>query len=263
MWLAVAAVLVLAVPAAAYFAQESLLFLPQFAGPPAPLAQVARRVEPLTFGVAPGVDVRGWLVHGTGERAPLLIYYGGNADEASWQALAPWPRAWALALVNYRGYGTSGGRPGERELYADALHVFDALARRADIDATRVVLVGRSLGSGVATYVAAHRSVAGVVLVSPYDSMTALGRRHYPLLPVGLLLKHRFDSLSRADGIHAPLLAVVGRRDSVIPPEHSQRLFDAWAGAKTWIEIADGDHDSLAAGPAFWSAIERFLAGIE
>src|SRR5262245_62679558 len=95
----------------------------------------------------------------------------------------PWPADWSLALVNYRGYGESDGNPSETTLFGDALAVFDALASRPEIDRARIVLVGRSLGSGVATYVASERPVAAVVLISPYDSMTAIARRHYPWLP--------------------------------------------------------------------------------
>ena len=181
-WLIVGAVLLVGVPATMYLAQDSLLFLPQpLIGPP----RVARPVEPLAFEREEGVKVRGWFVTTAEARAPLAIFYGGNAEELSWQMTEPWPADWSLALVNYRGYGESDGKPSEAALFGDALAVFDALARRPDVDASRIVLVGRSLGSGVAAYVAAERPVAAVVLISPYDSMTAVARRHYPWLPVG------------------------------------------------------------------------------
>jgi len=115
-----------------------------------------------------------------------------------------WPASWSLALVNYRGYGASEGSPSERALFADALLVLDALRERPDVDPARVALVGRSLGSGVATYVAANRPVAGVALVSPYDSVTALARRQFPWLPIELLLRHPFDSRSRGKGMPKP-----------------------------------------------------------
>ena len=170
-WLIVGAVLFIGVPATMYFAQDSLLFMPQpLIGPP----RVARPVEALAFERDQGVKVRGWFVKAAGPRAPLAIYYGGNAEEVSWQMTEPWPADWSLALLNYRGYGESEGKPSEAALFADALAVFDALAGRPDVDSSRIVLVGRSLGSGVAAYVAAERAVAAVVLISPYDSMTAV-----------------------------------------------------------------------------------------
>jgi len=158
-------------------------------------------VEEIAFATADGPQVRGRLAPASrGGPAPLIVYYGGNAEDATGQAFEPWPAEWALALVNYRGYGASEGRPSERALCADALVVLDALARRPDVDAARIVLVGRSLGTGVATQVAGQRPVQGVVLISPYDSMVALARDHYPFLPVRWLLRHRFDSVARAPG---------------------------------------------------------------
>lgn len=264
-WIVIGAAVVLGVPAAIYLLQDSLLFLPQpYVGAP-PAARAGRPVEELTFEATDGVRLRGWFVHQptpTG-RAPLVVYYGGNAEEVSWQATEPWPAEWSLALVNYRGYGASEGKPSERDLYADALAVIDALARRPDVDPERIVLVGRSLGAGVATHVAAHRPVAGVVLISPYDSMIEVGRRHYPWLPVGLLLKHPFDAQSAAPAIRAPLLAIAGGRDSIIPPVHSRRLFDAWGGPKRWVELPGADHNDLSGWPAFWPAIDAFLRELQ
>ena len=197
-WIVLGAALVLGVPGVVYLAQDGMLFLPQPG--PASLSQTrgGRAVEDLAFTAEDGVVVRGWLVRSARTPAPLIVYYGGNAEEVSWQAGEPWPVDWSLALVNYRGYGQSEGKPSEQTLFADAEIAFDALAARADVDRSRIVLVGRSLGSGVATYVASRRQVAGVVLISPYDSVTALAQRHYPFLPVRLLLKHPFDSLPRA-----------------------------------------------------------------
>jgi len=255
-WLIVGAVLLIGVPATMYLAQDSLLFLPQpLVGPP----RVARPVEALAFEREEGVKLRGWFVAAANPRAPLVIFYGGNAEELSWQMTEPWPVDWSLALVNYRGYGESGGKPSEAALFGDALAVFDALARRPDVDASRIVLVGRSLGSGVATYVAAERPVTAVVLISPYDSMTAIARRHYPWLPVGLLLKHPFDSASRAPHIRAPLLAIAGEGDRIIPPSHSRRLVEAWAGPKRFVELRDADHNDLSGAPQFWPTVDAFL----
>jgi pimeloyl-ACP methyl ester carboxylesterase len=262
-WVVVGIAVVLGVPTAMYLLQDSLLFLPQPYVGALPATRGGRAVEELAFEAADGVRVRGWLVSRAAGaapgRGPLVVYYGGNAEEVSWQAAEPWPPGWSLALVNYRGYGKSEGRPSERELCADALVVVDALARRPDVDPARIVLVGRSLGAGIATYVAAHRQVAGVILVSPYDSMTEVGRRHYPWLPVGLLLRHPFDARSLAPAIRAPLLAIAGGRDTIIPVVHSQRLFDAWGGPKRWVELPAADHNDISSWPAFWPAIDAFL----
>jgi uncharacterized protein len=261
-WIVVLAGAVIGVPAAMYLVQDSLLFFPQpLVGAP-PAARPGRPVEPLAFETADGLRLRGWLLGTDAAPAPLVIYYGGNAEEVSWQAREPvWPADWSLALMNYRGYGGSEGKPSERSLFADALLVFDGLARRPDVDRSRIVLVGRSLGSAVAVHVAAERPVAGLVLVSPFESMVEVGRRHYPWLPVKLLLRHPFDARARASAITAPLLAIVGERDGIIPPVHSRRLFEAWRGPGHWVAIPGADHNDLSSFPEFGAALAEFLAG--
>jgi pimeloyl-ACP methyl ester carboxylesterase len=208
-----------------------------------------------------GARLRGWIVPGTVGSPPAVLYFGGNAEEVSWTlADQRWPRGWAIVAVNYRGYGTSEGKPGERELSADALTIYDALAAREDIDPRRIVVFGRSLGSALATHVAAERPVAAAILVSPFDSLVAVGRGHYPWLPVSLLLRHRFEVVDAARRTRAPLLAIVADSDSIIQRERSRVLYGAWAGAKTWQLVAGADHNSLGAFEAYWEGVERFLA---
>ena len=104
--------------------------------------------------------------------------------------------------------------------------------------------------------------VAGAVLVSPYDSLAAIGRHHYPWLPVGLLLRHRFDPAADAAGSTAPLLALVAAGDAIIPVERSRALYDAWAGPKQWLAVTGADHNTLGATRDFWDPIARFLAAV-
>jgi pimeloyl-ACP methyl ester carboxylesterase len=253
------AALVLGVPACAFLAQDRMLFLPHLAARPGGM-RPPRPVEEVEFATPEGPRVRGWFAPARGGGpAPLIVYYGGNAEDVTGQAFEPWPDSWALALVNYRGYGGSEGRPSEQALCADAEVVLRALARRPDVDATRVVLAGRSLGTGVATYAAARRPVRAVVLISPYDSMVALAGHHYPFLPVRWLLRHRFESIARAPGIRAPLLTIAGERDEIIPPERSRRLYEAWGGPKRWVVIPEANHDGLGRQRAFWEPIGAFL----
>jgi hypothetical protein len=256
-WLILIAVVVLGVPAWAWFMQERMIFFPQ---PVASTAHLPARASALEVLAADGTRLRGWIVKGTAAPAPAVIYFGGNAEEVSWTlADARWPREWTIVGLNYRGYGASEGKPGEPELIADALAIYDAVTRREDIDLRRVVVFGRSLGTAIAVRLAAVRPVAGAVLVSPYDSMTAIGKTHYPFLPVSLLLRHRFDALPDAKRNTMPLLAIVGESDSIIPPERSRALFDAWAGPKTWQAVPRADHNDLGSDETFWKGVAGFL----
>ena len=255
--LIVAAALAAGICALAWWAQERLIFFPQ---PLESTAHLPARTVPLDVVAADGVRLAGFIVPGAAAPAPAVIYFGGNAEEASWTlAEARWPRDYALAAVNYRGYGKSEGEPGERALTQDALAIYDAIARRPDVDAKRIVVYGRSLGTAVAVHVAAARPVAGVILASPFDSLVGVGRQHYPWLPVSLLLRHRFDAASLARRINAPMLALVGDADTIVSPVRSRALFDAWAGPKTWQAIAGANHNDLGASAAFWDSVVAFL----
>ena len=251
-----------------YLLQERLIFLPRSLPESTRHAlRVLPGVSELEVRGADGTRLHGWLRHGAEEatdRPGLVIYFGGNAEEVSGQvyeadALAPW----SLAAFNYRGYGRSEGRPGEAALVADALVVFDLLAAREDVDPERIVVFGRSLGSAVAVPLAAARPVRGVLLVSPFDSLKNVGRRHYPFVPVSLMLRHPFDSLAHAPDIDAPLLALAGERDRIVPSPHSRRLHDAWGGPKRWVLLPGADHNGIHLHPGYWPAIRDFLGSLD
>ncbi len=243
--------------------QERLIFYPRAAGPRMPPAPPGWHVEALPVRAGDGVLLEGWIVAAAapGPR-PAVIYFGGNAEEVSWMSeLAPRFAPAALVLVNYRGYGRSGGTPGERELYSDAVAIYDAVIGRADVDPQRVVAHGRSLGSAVAVHLATQRTVCGVLLTSPFDSVAAIARRSLGWLPIDRVLRHRFDAAALAGGIDVPLLAIAGGRDAVVPPEHSRALYDAWRGPKRYLELPRGDHIDIVVQPGYWEAVGGFVGG--
>lgn len=250
-----------------YLRQEKMIFFPQPVSPEA-LARIRglrKSGEEIQIRTGDGVLVTGWLVKNTSvPRSPLIIYFGGNAEEVSW-LISESERlpGWSLALINYRGYGTSGGSPGEKELFSDALAVYDYFAERRDILREDIVLMGRSLGSGVAVYLADKRPVKGLVLITPFDSMLSVAQAHFRFLPVSLLLRHRFDSLSLAPSIRKPMLALAAGRDTIIPPPHAKRLVDHWGGQATFVVLEGADHNSIDAGEVFWQHIRDFLSKLQ
>jgi uncharacterized protein len=244
------------VPLGIYLLQDRLLFHPQRLDD-ARRAEVKKRFPGVedAFLDADGAKLHAWRLKGP-EGAPLILYFGGNAEEVSWmiEESANLPGV-SWLLVDYRGYGLSEGSPGETELVADALRWFDKIAP----DAKRIVAFGRSLGSGVAVQLAAARPVQSLILVTPYDSIAAVAKRYYAYVPVDLLLKHRFDSLARASALKQPLLCLIAERDEVIPAEHAERLYAAWAGEKQKVVLRGAGHNSTDADPAFWPAVRKFL----
>jgi hypothetical protein len=119
--------------------------------------------------------------------------------------------------------------------------------------------MGRSLGSGVAVQVAARQPVAGVILVTPFDSLVSVARAHYPIFPVNLLLKHRFDSAALAPQIRVPALFLVADGDRVAPPRFAAALESVWGGRTRLVTIAGTDHNSIETSPQYWTAINAFL----
>ncbi|WP_035061298.1 alpha/beta hydrolase [Andreprevotia chitinilytica] len=261
--LATALAIVLAILMFYYFNQEKMLFYPRSLDPAMALKlqQPSERADAVRITAPDGTDLHGWLLKAnTNKPAPMLIYFGGNDEEVSWLAKERrfFPE-WNILLMNYRGYGLSKGTPGEAALEADALIIYDTFAHHAGIDSQNIFVLGHSLGTGVAVYLAQHRQLTGVALISPYDSVQNVAQEMYPYLPVGLLLKHPFDSLSRAPGIKSPALFVVGDQDHFVSPAHSNRLFGAWAGPKEWNVIGGANHNSILDLDACWQSVQQFL----
>lgn len=208
------------------------------------------------------VLLHGWFVKKTSEaKAPLIIYFGGNAEEISWFL---WEdiekfRGWAVLLVNYRGYGLSQGLPSEKNLFQDALFLYDTFSKREDIDQTRIVALARSLGTGVAVYLASQRLLKGVILVSPYESVQSVAQKIYFFVPVKWLLKHPFNSLERAPKIKIPLLAIIASQDEKISPDHSWALMSAWGGKTYQTMIEQRGHNDIQTGTGYWESIVAFL----
>lgn len=213
---------------------------------------------------ADGVQLHGLLKRARATRSdaryPLVIVFGGVARETSW--MIGWgdkPLEWGWLMVNYRGYGLSGGRPSERALLEDARLVYDWAAGRADVDATNIVVLGRSLGSYVAISLAAQRPVRGAILATPFDSLAAIGEKRYPLLPVGMLTNGHYDSASLAPAVAVPALFVLAQNDDVTPVEHGEALARAWGGPKRVVTLPGTGHRMLEWRQEYWQAIAAFL----
>jgi pimeloyl-ACP methyl ester carboxylesterase len=255
--LQITGLVVVGFPLLMYLAQDSLIFFPQTL-PEARRAAIAQRpsVDSLFIDAADGTRLHAWHVRGSGG-ASVVMYFGGNAEEVSWMmddAARRTPEV-SWLLVDYRGYGSSGGSPSEKALVGDALRWYDQISAQYK----NIYTFGRSLGSGVAVQLASQRPIAGVILVAPFDSLVAVGKHYYPFLPVNWMLRHRFDSAALAPKISAPLLCVVATRDEIIPAVHSKRLYDAWGGPKTLVELVGAGHNSTDNAANYWSSITAFL----
>lgn len=203
------------------------------------------------------VVLRGWRVNPG--RRHALIYFGGNAESIQHMRghLAEWVPGHSQYLLAYRGYGASEGRPEEALLFADALALYDHVASEPGTETISVI--GRSLGSGVASYLASQRPVHRLVLITPFDSLAGVASHHYPWLPVNRLIKDRYDSDRHMADYRGPVLIVRAGRDRVIPEDSTARLAVALPVPPTLLVLPAADHDSALADPAEGRPVSAFL----
>ena len=262
--LLVPVILYVAIAAFLFFNQTSILFPAHHvaaAGPPPPGADTLHLRTPS------GDDLVGLHISPARERGDrlVLLAFAGNAWNSAGAAEylhGLFPQAHVVAF-HYRGYAPSGGQPGAAAMQEDALLVYDLVRER--LRPGRLVAIGLSVGSGVAPFLAAHRPVDGLILVTPFDSLASLSAGHYPWLPVRLMLSHRMEPAADLRGLHIPVAILAAERDATVPPERTAALRPAAANLVLDRAIRGATHNDIYDRPEFnaamGEALERILAG--
>ncbi len=231
--------------------------------PPSHYATLAG-VEEIRLETADGIVLTAWYAAAPANRPTVVMFPGKSASLRGQRYRVRRFRdaGMGVLLVAYRGYSGNAGAPYEAGLYADARAALDWLHSR-EVPDTSIVLYGVSLGSGVATRMAAERAVGAVVLEAPYTSVVDVAARRFPGMPVRWLLRDRFDSLSRVTRLTEPLLIMHGDADTVIPQDFGRKLFEAAGSQKAgyWPHgvghEALFDHGGFDAARAFIEAAVR------
>jgi hypothetical protein len=238
--------------AAVYLLQDRLIFLPR----PLTLQPDGPHVQPAS--VQRGdVTLRGWIVNADSP-GPLLIYFGGNAEELSNVVNVFARLEAATVLINYRGFGESEGAPSAAALIADARAVVEVMDQRWG-DGRPLILFGRSIGSGIAVEATRAARVDALILMSPYRTLTALAKRHVPYLPVDWLLRHHIDATAALALLPPEILVLYGRRDHIIPTEESRAFLRLLNPPGQLVEF-DAGHNVPLLHPDLWLPIEKFVA---
>ena len=234
----------LVVCAALFLFQRSLIYFPQPRSTTGQASTVTLAVD--------GANVVVTVAERAGPSA--VVYFGGNAEDVS-QSLAPLAAAFpdrALYLMHYRGYGGSSGTPSETALVADALRLFDHVRTQH----ANIVVIGRSLGSGVAVQLASARPAERLVLVTPYDSLQGLAARQFPYVPVRWLLRDKFASVAYAAKITAPTLLIAAEYDEVIPRSSTDALHARFAAGVATLHVVSGTgHNTISSSPEYTSLL--------
>ena len=261
-------VIFVAILAVLWALQRKLIYFPSSYVPDPTSVGLSGAVA-VTFSTSDGLTLNGWYISGSTEARPrhIVLVFNGNAGNRAHRALfadALTRHGAAVLLFDYRGYGGNPGSPTEDGLRRDARAARSYLVSRPDIDPKRIVYFGESLGTGVAVELAAEYPPAGLILRSPFTSLTDVGQHHYTWLPVGRLLRDRFTTLDRIPLIHAPVLVIAGDRDSIVPLSQSRRVFDAAREPKSLLVIPGAGHndEALFTGREMIEAIFRFLGNL-
>ena len=179
-----------------------------------------------------------------------VLYFGGNAEDISYALpiLADAFPKYALYALHYRGYGGSSGKPSETALVADALILFD----RVRLDHSRITVIGRSLGSGVAIHIASERPVERLVLVTPYDSLVTIAASRFRYFPLSWLMLDKFESWRYAPKITAPTQLIAAQNDEVIPLSSTEALLRRLPQSLASMTIIPGvAHNTISESPLY------------
>jgi len=185
-----------------------------------------------------------------------VLYFGGNGEDVS-SSVGPLMTAFPereIVMLHYRGYGGSAGRPTEADIARDAAGLFDHVhARHPD-----VIVIGRSLGSGVAARLASTRPVSRLVLVTPYDSLLDIARRQFPYLPVRWLLIDRYESWRYVPRIAAPVLILRAEHDELIPAASTEALRARFPAAQVRCVVVPASHNTIVDDPLYVRSLAEF-----
>ena len=247
--------------AAIYLGQTRLLFPAHAVGPAGPLPENGQRL----------------VLHGAGHRLhgihlrpprtsigdPLILVFGGNAwnAESAARYVHDLFSNSPVVAFHYRGYAPSEGLAGARALQDDALLIHDWAKK--NFGDRKIIAVGFSIGSGVATHLAAQRPIDGAILVTPFDSLGAVAAQHFPWLPVRWLFRHRMDSADDLRRSEVPVALLVAGNDRLIPPARAEALAKAARNVVFNRTVAGASHNDIYDRGEFRVAMNAALEALE
>jgi uncharacterized protein len=231
--------------AAAWAFQRRLIYLPS--GSPPPAATVLAQARDVTLETSDGLALGAWFVPATGPGPGMTVLVAnGNAGNRALRAqlaAALARRGLAVLVFDYRGYGGNPGSPTEAGLARDVRAAYRFLVEKAGVPRDRLLYFGESLGAAVVVDLATEHPPAGLVLRSPFVDLAAVGRFHYPFLPVRTLLRDRFPLAERLSTVRVPTVVVYGTGDTIVPPDQSRAVAKAAGGPTRVVQVDGADHN--------------------
>ncbi len=249
----------------AFIFQPSLVFFPDRRMGATP-AQLGVRYKDVFFDTEDGVKLNGWYIPIENARGVLVFCHGNAANISNrLESIQIFLKlGLSVFIFDYRGYGRSDGKISEAGTYLDARAAVDYLLTEEGVPADRMILFGRSLGAAVAVELATRRRPRALILESAFTSISDIGQRTYPFLPVKWLSRIKYDSTRRVSDLDVPKLFIHSPEDDVVPFDLGQRLYAAAAEPKTFLRIM-GDHNTgfVDSEAVYTDELRRFLDSLE
>ena len=247
-----------------YVMQPKMLFYPDMPGrrltsTPGNIGLAYQDVELTTDDQ---VRLHGWYVPASKPRGVVLFFHGnaGNISHRLDSIRIFHDLDMDVLIIDYRGYGQSGGKITERGTYEDAEAAWRYLVEMRNIRAERIVIFGRSLGGSVAAWLASQHRPAALILESAFRSVPAMGKRFYPWLPVRLLSRYQYDTERYVRNVSSPVLVAHSRDDEIIPYAEGEKIYAAASGSREFFEMRGGHNDGfMVSSPAYERAIKSFI----
>ncbi len=222
--------------------------------------------ENAEFTSADGTKLHGWYFPIAGSKRAILYSHGNGEDVAAngeFISFLSESLHASVLIYDYRGYGHSAGSPNEAGCIADGDAAQKWLADRAGIAPRDVILIGRSLGTGVSVALAAQNGCRALILENAFPSMVSIAAQHYPWLPVRWIMRNRYDNLDRIKHYNGPLWQSHGCDDTIIPIAAARTLFDASPSKnKKWFEYPNCGHNDPRPG-VYYDELATFLATLD
>lgn len=226
-----------------YLAQDRLIFQPTRALASDP-STIGLEYEDVSLQTPDGQRLHAWFIPAE-DADGVMLFLHGNAGNISHRlaSLEIFNRlGLSTLIIDYRGYGDSQGEPSEQGTYNDAETAWNYLTLERDIDASKIIIFGRSLGGAVGAWLGARVEPAGVILESVFVSLESLAKQYYPYMPIDLLLRSRYPTREYIAAINAPILLIHSREDELIPFHHAQQLQQA-GHKNVELRAIQGGHD--------------------
>ena len=233
------------------WAEKQFVFFPEPEVASTP-AQAGLRYDEVYLAAPDGLKLHGWFLpapaHATDPKTQTWLWFHGNGGNLGTR-VGQLERAHRLLgvhqfIFDYRGYGNSEGRPSERGTYLDARAALSYLGKRPDVDPSRIVYFGHSLGAAVAIELAVSHPPAGMALIAPFSSIRDMAKLALPLPMAGWIVRNHYNSAALISGVHAPLLILHGEMDEIVPHSQGLKLFEAANQPKRFVTLPDASHNN-------------------